>query len=79
MYTPAQPPTDPKQLAAFLQQELARISREFAAPTHQLQPQAAAPARPRDGLIVLADGTNWNPGSGAGYYGYRSGAWHLLG
>ena len=37
------------------------------------------PTKPRTGMIVLADGTNWNPGSGAGYYGYHSGSWNKLG
>lgn len=37
------------------------------------------PKRPRDGLTVLADGTNWNPGSGQGVYTYYAGAWHKLG
>ncbi len=39
----------------------------------------AAPARVKEGMIVLADGTTWNPGSGAGFYGYYGGAWHKLG
>lgn len=38
-----------------------------------------APAKPRAGDIALADGTNWNPGSGAGFYGYYGGAWVKLG
>lgn len=38
-----------------------------------------APVKYRDGTIVLADGTNWNPGAGAGYYGYHSGVWNKLG
>lgn len=38
----------------------------------------AAPAKPRDGMIVYADGTTWNPGSGKGTYEYRSGAWVKL-
>ena len=25
----------------------------------------------RDGLLAYADGSNWNPGSGKGYYRYR--------
>lgn len=29
--------------------------------------------------MVLADGTNWNPGSGGGCYIYRAGAWRFLG
>lgn len=35
--------------------------------------------KPVEGMVVLADGTNWDPGSGAGFYGYRGGAWNLLG
>ena len=39
----------------------------------------AAPSKPRDGILALADGTTWNPGSGAGVYLYRAGAWRFLG
>jgi len=39
----------------------------------------AAPARPQEGMLVSADGTDWNPGSGAGMYQYRASAWHYLG
>ena len=39
----------------------------------------AAPGRPREGQIVYADGTDWDPGSGAGFYGYTGAAWVLLG
>lgn len=38
-----------------------------------------APTRPRTGLVVFADGSDWNPGSGAGVYVYRGAAWHFLG
>lgn len=31
------------------------------------------------GLVVLADGTDWDPGSGAGVYSYYGAAWHKLG
>lgn len=37
------------------------------------------PTKRRNGMVVLADGTNWNPGSGAGFYGYNSGSWVKLG
>ena len=39
----------------------------------------AAPVNPEEGMIVRADGTNWNPGSGRGFYGYDNGAWVFLG
>ena len=45
----------------------------------QLDTTTVAPAKPREGMIRLADGTLWNPGSGSGFYGYRAGAWRLLG
>jgi hypothetical protein len=38
-----------------------------------------APGKPRTGDVRLADGTNWNPGSGAGAYIYYAGAWNRLG
>lgn len=38
-----------------------------------------APAKPREGWVVLADGTHWNPGSGAGMYRYQGGAWNFVG
>jgi len=38
-----------------------------------------APTNPRKGMTVLADGTNWDPGSGAGVYTYYGAAWHKLG
>lgn len=37
-----------------------------------------APAKPRDGDIRKADGTHWNPGSGAGVYAYYGAAWVKL-
>ena len=39
----------------------------------------AAPEKFRDGTIVYADGTTWNPGSGEGAYIRYAAAWHFLG
>jgi hypothetical protein len=39
----------------------------------------AAPTKFRVGAVVLADGTAWNPGSGAGVYCYYGSAWVKLG
>lgn len=44
----------------------------------ELRPRNSAPKKPRAGMIVHADGTNWNPGAGAGTYEYRGGAWVKL-
>ena len=39
----------------------------------------AAPAKPREGLVIKADGATYDPGSGAGIYQYRAGAWVFIG
>ncbi|MFN4121265.1 hypothetical protein [Acidovorax sp.] len=78
-YIPRQPPADPALLPGFFSSELNNIARSTVTDTVQLQPQSVAPAKPRAGLLVEADGTNWNPGSGAGLYIYRAGAWVFLG
>jgi hypothetical protein len=44
-----------------------------------LQVLHRAPEKFREGTIVLADGTDWNPGAGVGFYGYHSGTWNKLG
>lgn len=44
----------------------------------QLDVSYAAPRKIVDGQIVLADGTTWNPGGGAGVYARISGAWVKL-
>lgn len=48
-------------------------------PRLRLVEQHAVPSKPRDGDVVFADGVDWNPGSGQGYYGYYGAAWHFLG
>lgn len=39
----------------------------------ELRPLYREPARPRPGMIVSADGVEWDPGSGEGTYMYTSG------
>ncbi|MDE1997792.1 MAG: hypothetical protein KGI52_02575, partial [Burkholderiales bacterium] len=74
-------PPDPKDLPQFLNEELSHIERAQQEPVFflSLAVSNVAPTKVRDGMVVLADGTNWNPGSGGGYYGYRAGAWRFLG
>ena len=62
-------------------EELKRVSDAMQSPNEMLilTPLSVSPNKLRDGIIVLADGTNFNPGSGAGYYGYRAGSWRFLG
>jgi hypothetical protein len=81
MYAPGPTPTDPKQLGGYVRSELERIAREFTPPFVQLTVSHVAPDKPRDGMLIFADGTDLDPdGSGdPGFYGYHSGAWNRLG
>lgn len=78
-YIPMQVPNDPAQLPGFLLQELQNIARSTDSSIAQLAELNKAPDKPRAGMIALADGINWNPGSGSGFYGYRAGGWKFLG
>lgn len=80
-FTPTIPPdfTDVSQLRAWALGELERLALEMSETIAlELRPIGAAPVRPREGMIVSADGTNWDPGSGAGAYEYKGGAWVKL-
>ena len=81
MYVPSAVPADTSELSEFLKLELLTISREIAEkkPFMLLQNLNKAPDKPRDGMIVKADGTNWNPGSGAGVYAFDGSVWNFLG
>ena len=77
-YTPG--PVDKDRLVEWIMRELQSISESTfgAAPELQLIPKYEAPAKPRTGMLVYADGTSWNPGSGAGVYVYTGSAWSKL-
>lgn len=80
MYDVGNPPSSEKELGEFVLREFRKISSAMNLGTDllRLQVTSTAPEKPRAGDIRLADGTTWNPGAGAGFYGYRSGAWHKL-
>jgi hypothetical protein len=69
-YKAGQPPQDPAQVPGFLRQELPAIEQAAnrADPLAELIYLHAEPTRMRKGMLVLANGTNWDPGSGAGLY-----------
>lgn len=80
-YIPGNVPTDPRQLPDFVKTELDKIAQALDSPNESmaLATLYAVPNKYRDGTIVKADGTTWNPGAGSGVYVYRDAAWHLLG
>lgn len=68
-----------EELREQLQRELDAIAREFSETTAlELRPRHAEPKKPRDGMIVYADGTDWDPGTGEGVYAYENGSWEKL-
>lgn len=81
MYRKNNVPPDPQALPRFLDQELSNIERAQNEPVSfvRLAISHTPPPRVADGLLVDADGVNWNPGSGAGLYRYRAGRWVFIG
>lgn len=82
MYQPRIVPIEPDDIPRFLNEELPRISREMSGPSNYIMLNVlhVAPDKPRDGMIICADGTDLNPGgTGAGFYGRIGGAWVKLG
>lgn len=77
-YQPLNVPEDSKDIPGFLRGELRRMMAATATPYLQLDVYHKAPDKPREGMIVCADGTDWDPGSGAGFYGFLGGAWVAL-
>lgn len=79
-YSPI-PPVAGKDPANYAFDEFMDLARALAESQEflQLQELNVAPLKPRTGMVVLADGTNWDPGSGAGFYGYYGAAWVKLG
>ena len=76
MYVPGIVPADINALPGFIGEELNKIRNalDILAAGH-IDKTYVAPSKPRDGDFRLADGTSWNPGSGAGFYGYNGGTW----
>ena len=75
-YRPRNVPSNPADLPGFFMVELQSIAR---ATQWRMDVLHKEPDKLQEGLTVLADGTDWNPGSGAGVYTYYGAAWHKLG
>jgi hypothetical protein len=91
MYSPKPAPylsSDPKavvgslnQLSTYVADELQSVAGAASDPVNFLQLNVlhVAPEKPRDGQVVCADGTDWQPlGAGGGFFGYFGGAWVKL-
>lgn len=68
-----------QDLREYVLNELDQIQKAFAVLDFlRLKIWYEEPPRLYDGLVVFADGTSWNPGSGEGFYGYYNGSWTKL-
>ena len=66
-------------LALYIYSELNRLgSILFNQSVFRLEETNAAPTKPRNGDIRYADGSNWNPGGGAGIYFFDGTNWTKL-
>ena len=79
-WTPNPAPVSNEQLSDYLFHELNRLSDVlFNLDVMRVEETNVAPAKPRNGDIRYADGTNWNPGgTGEGIYAYTNDAWAKL-
>jgi len=67
---------DPAQIDRLIRRLETAIDNAVNAPT--LLVQNAEPARFSDGMLVYADGTNWDPGSLEGIYARYNATWNKL-
>ena len=74
----ATPSGDIKQLERYLFRELDRIANSLAVLSNPVPTLNVEPEKPQEGQLVIADGVNWNPGSGNGLYIYLNSAWTLI-
>lgn len=81
MYQPAPLPDSRlytlDEIVQHFHRELTVISNTFALVEQgRFIPESTAePKKKATRMLVYADGTNWNPGSGAGYYFWSGAAW----
>ena len=82
-YTPKQAsPDDLYSLKRYVEEELRKVStalQNLDSETLTLVKLHKAPTKPQEGLMAYADGSDWNPGSGAGLYQYRTTTWVKVG
>jgi hypothetical protein len=70
MYSPNYVPNNPDELPDFLRSELSEIQKAWISAENflELRVLTAPPARLRPGMLIYADGVDWNPSSGEGIY-----------
>ncbi len=82
MYSPKQPPGTEvlKDLADWAIDEFREVEKGFQDLDQiRLIKTHVEPSKKRDGDIVYADGSDWDPGAGEGIYQYYGGTWNKMG
>jgi|TARA_Y100000310_G_scaffold68017_1_gene63363 hypothetical protein len=78
-YEPGPLPEKNEDLGVYVVTELTRLGNILLNQSlMRLEQTNTAPDKPRDGDIRYGDGTNWDPGSGAGIYWYDGSSWTQL-
>lgn len=80
-YKPRSPPTitNVDDLRSWVEDELIAVASAMSETIAlELRQVGRAPDKPREGMIISANGTTFNPGGGAGAYEYKGGAWIKL-
>ena len=78
-YEPGPLPEKKEDLGIYVVTELKRLGNIiFNQSVMRLEETNTAPAKPRDGDIRYADGSNWNPGAGVGIYWCDGSSWNKL-
>lgn len=77
----SRPPRNGEDASTYAYDQFASVEKAFAEPAEMyfLAELNREPSKLRAGMIVLADGVNWNPGAGQGVYCYYGSAWNKLG
>ena len=78
-YRPQQAnPADKDNLLRYLFRELTRIGTTFDTVSNPKPTLNVEPEKLIEGTMVIADGTDWDPGSGNGLYIYMNAAWVFI-
>ena len=78
-YQPGSIPENPEYLGEFLIRELKKLGDiVYNVSNLRLEEFHDEPDKPINGDIRYADGSDWNPGGGAGIYAYIGSSWTKL-
>jgi hypothetical protein len=76
-YYPEPAPGNPAELPEYIERELRRVGDAISQSLNPVELHAE-PDKLTSPMIRFADGTDWDPGSGAGLYFYDGSTWTKL-